>query len=165
LIEALKGYIDYKFLINVEITKEEIMIYQNKNFAKALDDLKKLVEKTRVELDSMNFKTNRLSQSINYYGFYVGNDKITAWFGYGLKWWLDSQKVVTPLFLQVRDLFEPNPPFDENFRSKLVELEFLNIGEEGWIKPFNVDLFNQKTGLSTEIQKDIDSLTKLTFSN
>jgi hypothetical protein len=165
LIESLSEYIKYKYLIELEITKEELMIYKNKNFANAINDLKILIEQTKDELGSMGFKTGRMSQSINYYGFMIENNNVCTWVGYGLQWWLASEEIITPLFMQIRDLFKPNPEFDDKFKKKLIELKFKDIGQEGWIKPYNTVLFHEKFKLVNEIKIDLDELTKYKLNN
>lgn len=161
LIQALTGYIEEVFLKKIDIRKEDEMFYKTKAAAEAMDKLKTIVDQARNELSRRQLPTGRMSQSINFYGFYVGYEKVTVWFGYGLPWWSNKNLVddrVTPLFIQIRDVFSPNPPFDDTIKDKLENAGFISIGQEGFIRPISVDLFNDTLRLATEIETIIKGI-------
>lgn len=166
LIQALTGYIEQTFLIKVEFTKELLYMLQNKNTAEAINNVSLLIDKVKPEFLNygLNVGSSRGS-SINYKGYYLDNGRLTTWFGYGLQWWLDSKETITPIFLQIRKEFTPNPEFSESFVKQLEQLGFYSIAKDGFIKPYSVELFTNSIELVKTVCSDIIVLTEFVNSN
>ncbi|MBI5403382.1 MAG: PD-(D/E)XK nuclease family protein [Ignavibacteriae bacterium] len=160
LISALSNYIYYNFILQIEFSKKELEMLNTTEIPNTIDKLLKVVDKIKTQLQDIGFKVGRTSQSINFYGYFVENDVMKIWFGYGLLWWQECTKVISPLFIQIREDFSPVYKFDDNFISVLLKMGFFESGKNNWIKPIDSNLYKDETEMAKEIKKYFDELIK-----
>lgn len=120
------------------LTMEEKEVLKNNSVPIAL---KKIYQKIYT-ISTNNFpgsfkKQSRVSQSYQYYGFYIGNPKIKFWFGFNLERW---EKFNTPVFLELYD----NKLLS---KKKLEELSFKKDNESSDILPFPIENENEWTNI------------------
>ena len=75
-----------------------------------------------------------MSQSYNYYGFFVERESLSCWWGYFLPLW---EKYKTPIFLQVREEWIKSEKAE--VIKKLKDLGFKKEPEHEFVLPFSID--------------------------
>ena len=128
LYSFVKGY------IHQELNEEEIMILKDTNIPSALNKLFKNISAIRDHLSILKYKTGRMAQSYNYYGFAIEFKDFSCFFGYCLQPWITYH---TPVFLQIKkDWIKCDQiQFFKSFPLR----EFENDELEEYIRPFKID--------------------------
>ena len=117
-----------------ELKEDETMVLKNENVPSAISKLFKNIEDIKSHVSNKDIKTLRMSQSYNFYGFFIECKDYKSWFGYFLQIW---GKYKTPIFLQIREDW-----IDINHRSILDKLSgygFKYEKDHEFVKPFFVD--------------------------
>lgn len=163
IIQNLTNYIKEKYLTNIIFSREEMNILKDKKVAEALQKIFDYVVRVKEILSSRDYKTRRLGQSYQFYGFFIEIEKVDVWFGYFLSaWTLPHNNTYTPLYAQIElDWIKIDNP-DMNFDNKLKQLGFFKHPDFGWLKPFDIDnnldlLISELTYCLDEIKKQQES--------
>lgn len=123
-----------KNFINQELSEEEMMILKDENVPIALNKLFNTIYDVKNHLVSKGFKTGRLGQSYNYYGFFIERETLSCWFGYFLPIW---EKYRTPVFLQMREDWIKEEKSE--LLKKLKEIGFKKEPGHEFVLPFSID--------------------------
>ncbi len=160
LIQNLIFYIKEKYLVNVTFNKPEMEILKNENTPKTLQKIFDFVNYVKEQLKANDFQIKKSGSSHQFYGFYIKLKNIEVWFGYFLTAWLDApNSIYTPIYAQIRDSWS-RIIIDANFESKLKELGFVKHQDFEWLKPFDVDLFNDIEQFINELMRFLEELDK-----
>lgn len=161
IIQNLNNYIKEKYLTNIVFNKYEMEILRNKNTAETLQKLFDFVVRIRELLNSRDYKTGRIGQSYQFYGFSVELENINVWFGYFLTAWLSPiNEINTPIYTQIRNDWIKIENIDTTFENKLKELGFIKHPELEWLKPFNIDLINDIELFTIELTNCLAEINK-----
>ena len=162
VISALKQYIETKFLRTIEFSEEETTMLQNKEIPKNLEKLFNLISDVRDKL-SQSYGTERMSQSLNYYGFYAGIKVRKLWFGYFFRLWSKEFEpgIVTPIYVQIQKGWLGD--IGQNFS---IDKQLKDQGyyfEEGlqYVKPVPANLLSNPDQLVSFIEKEIQFINSL----
>lgn len=123
-----------KNFINQELSEEEMMILKDENVPIALNKLFNTIYDVKNHLASKGFKTGRLGQSYNYYGFFIERETLSCWFGYFLPIW---EKYRTPIFLQMREDWIKEEKSE--LLKKIKEIGFKKEPGQEFVLPFSID--------------------------
>lgn len=120
--------------INQELNEDETMILKDKNVPTALNKLFNMIADIRDHLATQGFRTGRMGQSYNYYGFTIETEAFSCWFGYFLPIW---GKYGTPVFLQVEQEWIKTEK--DKILGKLRDNGFDREEVHQFVRPFPVD--------------------------
>lgn len=162
VISSLKQYIETKFMRTIEFSEEEAAMLQNKEIPRNLEKLFYLISDVRDKL-SQSYGTERMTQSMNYYGFYVGIKERKLWFGYFFRLWPKEFEpgLVTPIYVQIQKgwLGDIGPNFSLDKKIKEQGYYF----EEGlqFVKPISANLLSIPDQIVGFIEKEIQFINSL----
>lgn len=141
--------------LNKELNAEEVMILKNMDVPSALEKLFKIISTIKNDLDIIEYKTERVGQSYNYFGFHIEHNYFLCWFGYILPIWHEYE---TPVFLQIKEEWIKDK--QEDIMNLIKECKFSRNEEYEYILPFDVDdIPNWKNDLAKileEFNKKLD---------
>jgi hypothetical protein len=124
-----------KDYINQELTQEEKMILQNPQIPSAINKLFNFIDELRNHVSANKLDVGRMTQSYNYYGFYIEAEKIRLFFGYFLPLW---ENFKTPIFLHIlEDWIKENNK--DNIKKILKDNFFIFEKGHHFIRPFKID--------------------------
>ncbi len=164
IINNLDKYIKEKYLTNIIFKKQEMEILKNKNTPETLQKLFDFVVRVREILNTRDYKTGRIGQSYQFYGFFIELNDINVWFGYFLTAWLSlNNEISTPFYAQIRnEWIKTTNNMDSRFEENLRKVGFKKDSELEWLKPFDVEMINDVELFTEEL---INSLTVIDSYN
>ena len=120
---------------------------KNIEFPEALNKLYRTIDRIREGLYHNDFETRKrkVSQSYQYYGFYIELTHISLWFGYWLPLWLNpiQKNECTPLYMQFRSEWIRGKGLDAQIEPALKKCGFIKTDDHGWLKPYSLDLMDK----------------------
>ncbi len=167
LIEALDGYLRTYYLTEVKFSKQEFEMLNSKLIPETLDKLFQTIDLIKGEFVNYNFEIVPYKSSQKYHGFYLRKENLKVWFGSALDWWGELDDNPTPLFMQIRDEWNPTIAFEEKLNDFLMKMNFKYHKGIQWIKPYPASLLEvDKSELVTKISDDISIVIKnITLKN
>ncbi|MDF1662765.1 MAG: PD-(D/E)XK nuclease family protein [Planctomycetota bacterium] len=121
LIADLNGFVDSRYLKNIQFSESEIKLMFSKSVPVLLEKIEDTVNKVKGQLSSEGVTVERTGQSRFFYGFHLLGDKgLKAWFGYHRPSWA---KEGTPFILQVR----------KEWSEKAEAIPLADFLREGWV--------------------------------
>ena len=149
LCDFVAGFTDQR------LTEEGRMILKNPEIAVAIRALFQRIDHIRDDLAGDCFKTGRMSQSCNYYGFEIKTASTVCWFGYFLTVW---DRYGTPAFLQIKEDWITEEAKDA-VKERLERLGFKEDKDHQLLRPFVIDSIDRWTAELRDLLSEISSLT------
>lgn len=120
--------------LNLELTKGERMVLQNPELPTSLLKLFKNIENIANDVSAKGWKISRMTQSYNFYGFYIETESFKLYFGYDLPKWEDFN---TPVFLLTKESwFKTDKALT---LSQLSENGFIHAKDHSFVLPFAIE--------------------------